>query len=239
MPLPPGVGPTFRARDTYTDVDPIPYQTATDFGSNLTVHGHMSWADFASITGFREDYLVSISDGDLTSLPLLAYQAYEGEQQFTQEVQWTSSGSSPLQWIGGLYFLKANAFEGPVNVWAGVPATAPANAALLDGRTRISSYAGYGRASYELPYGFKLIAGLRTSYEQRKLTAQTNFATDWLDPAVLGWAYRCSMLRRAGPPPNRRLRFNGKIRVSCCMQAIRRLSRPVPTTLSAKPPPVR
>ena len=184
MPLPPGVGPTFRARDTYTDVDPIPYQTATDFGSNLTVHGHMSWADFTSVTGFREDYLVSISDGDLTSLPLLAYQAYEGEQQFTQEVQWTSAGSSPLQWIGGLYFLQANAFEGPVNVWAGVPATAPANAALLDGRTRISSYAGYGQASYELPYGFKLIAGLRTSYEQRKLTAQTNFATDWLDPAV-------------------------------------------------------
>ena len=184
MPLPPGVGPTFRARDTYTDVDPTPFQTATDFGSNLTVHGHMSWADFTAITGFREDYLVSISDGDLTSLPLLAYQAYEGEQQFTQEVQWTSSGSSPLQWIGGLYFLKANAFEGPVNVWAGVPATAPANAALLDGRTRISSYAGYGQASYELPYGFKLIAGLRTSYEQRKLTAQTNFATDWLDPAV-------------------------------------------------------
>ena len=184
MPLPPGVGPTFRARDTYTDVDPTPFQTATDLGSNLTVHGHMSWSDFTAITGFREDYLVSISDGDLTSLPLLAYQAYEGEQQFTQEVQWTSAGSSPLQWIGGLYFLKANAFEGPVNVWAGVPATDPANAALLNGRTRISSYAGYGQASYELPYGFKLIAGFRTSYEQRKLTEQTNFATDWLDPAV-------------------------------------------------------
>jgi iron complex outermembrane receptor protein len=184
MPLPPGVGPTFRARDTFTDVNPTPFQTATDFGSNLTVHGHMSWADFTAISGFREDYLVSMSDGDLTSLPLLAYEAYEGEQQFTQEVQWTSSGSSPLQWIGGLYFLKANAFEGPVNVWVGVPTTDPANAGLLDGRTRISSYAGFGQASYELPYGFKLIAGLRTSYEQRKLTAQSNFATDWLDPAV-------------------------------------------------------
>ncbi len=184
MPLPPGVGPSFRARNTYTDVDPTPFQTATDFGSNLTVHGHMGWADFTATTGFRDDYLVSMSDGDLTSLPLLAYQAYEGEQQFTQEVQWTSSGSSPLQWIGGLYFLKANAFEGPVNVWAGVPTTDPANAALLDGRTRISSYAGYGQASYELPYGFKLIAGFRTSYEQRKLTAQSNFVTDWLDPAV-------------------------------------------------------
>ncbi len=184
MPLPPGVGPTFRARNTYTDVNPTPFQTATDFGANLTVHGHMSWVDFTAISGFREDYLVSLSDGDLTSLPLLAYQAYEGEQQFTQEVQWTSSGPSPLQWIGGLYFLKANAFEGPVNVWVGVPTTDPANAGLLDGRTRISSYAGYGQASYELPYGFKLIAGFRTSYEQRKLTAQSNFATDWLDPAV-------------------------------------------------------
>ena len=183
-PLPPGVGPAFRAYDTYTDLDPPPHRKATDFGSNLTVHGHMSWADFTAITGFRDDYLESSSDGDGTSLPLEAYQAVEGEQQFTQEAQLASSGSSPLQWIAGLYFLKANAFFGPVNVWVGVPITDPANAAVLEGRTRISSYAGYGQASYELPYGFKLIAGLRTSYEQRRLTAQTNYTTDLLDPAV-------------------------------------------------------
>jgi hypothetical protein len=73
-----------------------------------------------------------------------------------------------------------------VSVWSGMPITDPTNAALLDGRTRISSYAGYGHASYELPYGFKLIAGVRTSYEQRSLTAQTNFATDFLNPAVRG-----------------------------------------------------
>jgi iron complex outermembrane receptor protein len=106
IPLPPGIGPTFRARNTYTDVDPVPYQTASDFGANLTVHGHMSWADFTAISGFREGYLVSISDGDLTSLPTLAYQAYEGEQQFTQEFQWASSGSAPLQWIGGSLFTQ-------------------------------------------------------------------------------------------------------------------------------------
>jgi iron complex outermembrane recepter protein len=184
IPLPPGVGPAFRARDTYTDLDPPPHRAATDFGSNLTVHGHMSWADFTAITGFREDYEVSSSDGDDTSLPLLAYQAYEGEQQFTQEVQWTSIGSSPLQWIGGLYFLKGNAFYGPVNVWSGVPISDPTTVATLDGRTRISSYAGYGQASYELANGFKLIAGFRTSYEQRKLTAQSDFTTDFLNAAV-------------------------------------------------------
>jgi iron complex outermembrane receptor protein len=184
LPLPPGVGPAFRARNTYTDLDPHPNRTATDFGSNLTVHGHLGWADFTAITGFREDYLVSTADGDSTSLPLLAYQSSEGEQQFTQELNLTSAGASPLQWIAGLYFLKANAFFGPVNVWAGVPNTDPANAGFLDGRTRISAYAGYGQASYQLPYGFKLIAGLRTSYEQRKLTGQTNFTDDLLDPAV-------------------------------------------------------
>jgi len=110
---PPGVGPTFRPRDTYTDVDPPPYQIATDYGASLTVHGRMSWADFTAITGFRDDYLVSVSDGDLTSLSVLAYQSSEGEQQFTQEFQLASYGSSPLQWLGGLYFLKANAFDGP------------------------------------------------------------------------------------------------------------------------------
>jgi iron complex outermembrane recepter protein len=147
VPLPPGVGPAFRARDTYTDVDPPPHRTASDFGSNLTVHGHMSWADFTAISGFRDDYQVSSSDGDDTSLPTLAYQAFEGGQQFTQEVQWASPGISPLQWIGGLYLLKANAFYGPVNVWSGIPISQPRNAASLEGRTRITSYAGYGQAS--------------------------------------------------------------------------------------------
>ncbi|HUA23649.1 MAG TPA: TonB-dependent receptor plug domain-containing protein [Steroidobacteraceae bacterium] len=184
LPLPPGVGPAFRPYDTYTDLDPPPQRTATDSGINLTVHGHMSWADFTAITGFRDDYMISSSDGDGTSLPLYAYQAYAGEQQFTQELQWASPGSSPLQWIGGLYFLKANAFDGPVNVWANVPIMEPANVAVLDGRTRISSYAAYGQAGYELPHGFKLIAGFRTSYEQRKLTGLTDYTTSLITPAV-------------------------------------------------------
>jgi iron complex outermembrane receptor protein len=181
-PLPPGVGPAFRAYDTYTNVDP--HRMATDFGSNLTVHGHLGWADFTAITGFRDDYFVSNSDGDATSLALYAYQSDEGEQQFTQELQLTSYGSSPLQWIGGLYFLDAIAFEGPVNVWYQVPTTGPPNAASLDGRSRITSSAGYGQASYELPGGFKLIAGVRTTNEERRLTAQANFAADLLNPAV-------------------------------------------------------
>jgi iron complex outermembrane recepter protein len=183
VPLPPGVGPAFRPYTTYTNLDPPPQRAATDFGANLTVRGHMSWADFTAITGFRDDYLISSTDGDGTTLPLYAYQAVEGEQQFTQEAQLTSSGSGPLQWIGGLYFLEANAFEGPVKVWSGIPLTEPPNAAVISGRTHIDSYAGYGQASYELPAGFKLVGGLRTTYEQRELTAQSNFETNFLSPA--------------------------------------------------------
>jgi iron complex outermembrane receptor protein len=183
IPLPPGVGPAFRAYTTYTDLDPPPQRAATDFGVNLTVHGHMGWGDFTAITGFRDDYLTSSTDGDGTTLPLYAYQADEGEQQFTQEAQLISSGPGPLQWLGGLYFLEANAFEGPVQVWSGIPVTEPPNAARIGGRTHIDSYAGYGQASYELPDGFKLIGGLRTTYEQRELTEQYNFTTNYLSPA--------------------------------------------------------
>ena len=107
-----------------------------------------------------------------------------GQEEFTQEAQLTSPGSSPLQWIGGLYLLKANAFEGPVNVWSGIPISEPANAAVLNGRTHIGSYAGYGQAGYEWPHGFELIAGVRTTYERRQLTEQRNFTTNYLDPAV-------------------------------------------------------
>jgi iron complex outermembrane recepter protein len=107
--LPPGSqAAPFGSRNLYTILDPPPFRTATDFGSNLTVHGHMGWADFTGITGFREDYFTSLSDGSETLLPLLAYQSFDGEQQFTQELQLTSAGSSPLQWIGGLCFLQGN-----------------------------------------------------------------------------------------------------------------------------------
>ena len=70
-----------------------------------------------------------------------------------------------------------------MQVWSDIPVTEPPNAAVIAGRTHIDSYAGYGQASYELPDGFKLIGGLRTTYEQRELTEQTNFATNFLSPA--------------------------------------------------------
>src|SRR3984957_16556939 len=183
LPLPPGGGPAFRPSSPSTNLDPPPQRAATDFGVNLTVHGHMSWADFTAITGFRDDYLTSSTDGDGTTLPLYAYASGAGEQQFTQEAQLTSTGSGPLQWIGGLYFLEANAFEGPVRVWSNIPVAEPPNAAVIGGRTHIDSYAGYGQASYELPQGFKLIGGVRTTYEQRQLTEQYDFATNFLSPA--------------------------------------------------------
>ncbi|HEY6456250.1 MAG TPA: TonB-dependent receptor plug domain-containing protein [Steroidobacteraceae bacterium] len=183
VPLPPGVGPALRARDTYSDIVPVPNQSATDFGLNLTLRGHLGWADLTAISGLRDDYLTSISDGDLTSLPLLAYYAGEGQQQFTQEVQLASFGTAPLQWLGGLYYLTANAFEAPVDVWA-MAADTTAPAAVLAGRTHIGSYAGYGQVSYGLPYGLKLIAGLRSSYELRQLTQQSENGANWLDPAV-------------------------------------------------------
>lgn len=184
LPLPAGVGPAFQPYTTYTDLSPPPHRSSADFGSNLTVRGQLGWADFTAITGFRDDTFNTISDGDGTTLPLLAYASVEGEQQFTQEFQLASTGTSPLQWLGGLYFLRATVFDGPVSVWSGIPVTEIANAADLTGRGRITSYAGYGQASYELPDGFKLIAGLRTTNEQRSLIQQTDFTTDYLDPAV-------------------------------------------------------
>lgn len=183
-PLPAGVGPSFRAYEIYTELEPPPHRRATDFGSNLTVRGHMAWADFTSITGFRDDYLAASTDGDGTSLSWYAYQAGLGEQQFTQEVQVTSYGPTRLQWIGGLYYLEANAFEAPVDVWSDTAITNPPNAAVLYGRTHISSYAAYGQASYELSNGLKLIVGARTTYERRQLTEQRIFATDFLNPSV-------------------------------------------------------
>lgn len=182
--LPKSVGPSFVPRDTYTDLVPHPHRIATDYGTNLTVHGHLPFADFTSISGFRNDYLLSSAEGDSTSLPLLAFQSGLSSQSLTQEFQLASAYSSRLQWLAGAYLLKGSAGFGPVDVWAGVPTTGAPNAGLLLGRTRITSYALFGQADYAITDSFKVIAGLRSSYERRSLTTQTNFATDLLDPAT-------------------------------------------------------
>jgi iron complex outermembrane recepter protein len=182
--LPASIGPSFVPRDTYTDLDPHPLRVATDYGSSLTVHGTLPGVAVTSITGFRDDYLFSTADGDSTALPLLAYESALGSQSFTQEFQFASTAHSPLQWLAGAYLLKGDASFGPVDVWAGVPTTESPNAGLLLGRTRITSYALFGQVAYDLSDYFKVIAGVRTSYEQRKLTTQTNFDMDLLDPAT-------------------------------------------------------
>ena len=182
--LPASTGPSFVPRDTYTDLAPHPLRVATDYGTSLTVRGSLPGVDLTSITGFRDDYLYSTADGDSTALPLLAYASDLASQSFTQEFQFASNAKSPLQWLAGAYVLKGDASFGPVDVWAGVPTTQAPNAGLLLGRTRITSYALFGQVSYDLTDQFKVIGGLRESYEKRKLTTQTNFDTDFLDPAT-------------------------------------------------------
>jgi iron complex outermembrane receptor protein len=182
--LPKTLGPAFTPFDTYTNLDPHPARIATDYGTNLTIRGHLPGVDLTSITGFRDDYLYSTADGDSTALALLEYKSELSSQSLTQEFQVASSDVSALQWIAGAYLLKGAAGFGPVDVWAGVPDTDPPNAGLLLGRTRITSYALFGQASYALTDNFKVIGGLRSSYERRALTTQSNFTEDLLNPAT-------------------------------------------------------
>jgi iron complex outermembrane recepter protein len=182
--LPASIGPSFVPRDTYTDFEPHPSRTATDYGTSMTVRGNLPGVAVTSITGFRDDYLLSTAEGDSTALPLLAYQSDLASQSFTQEFQFASTAKSRLQWLAGAYILKGDASFGPVDVWAGVPNTDPPNAGVLLGRTRISSYAVFGQVSYDLTDVFRITGGLRSSYEQRALTAQTESGMDLLDPAT-------------------------------------------------------
>ena len=36
----------------YSDLDPGPNQTATDYGATFTARGHLRWADLTAITAF-------------------------------------------------------------------------------------------------------------------------------------------------------------------------------------------
>jgi outer membrane receptor protein involved in Fe transport len=95
-----------------------------------------------------------------------AFSSFETDytSQFSEELRVTSNGEGPFQWLAGFFYedYKTNTAIGTttpgplVADLLGVPSLF-----YLTFDNDLKQYAGFGDASYKLPYDFKLTAGLR------------------------------------------------------------------------------
>ncbi len=95
-----------------------------------------------------------------------SFSAFETDytSQFSEELRVTSTGEGPFQWLAGFFYedYKTNTAIGTTTPGPlvadlfGVPSLF-----YLTFDNDLKQYAGFGEASYKLPYDFKLTAGLR------------------------------------------------------------------------------
>lgn len=227
-------------RDRYK-VDQNDELSTRDFNNNKFIT-HITW-DLDAVTlkyiGGYFDGEYSAKNGDLggTSNPdvRVVESAKQNSESYSHELQFLSAGDGALQWVGGLYYYHADT-EQPysiANLSAEYLSNVVPEADLLNpaavrpnlnsddhwqywqnGELEVDSYAAYFDANYSFNEQWKLTAGIRYSYDEKR-GVEANYivadafaapGADVLPPlwAVLGFPEDCCGLLTADPADNER-----------------------------------
>jgi iron complex outermembrane receptor protein len=138
------------------DLDSFSAKLTWDFGG-LTL---------MSLSAYRKIDFSWINDGDGFDQLFVNYFQTDKSKQFTQELQLSSAGDGPLQWILGAFYLdeKAETFTGIPFLYL-VPSPSPA--LLWDGESNTKAYAVYGQATYSWTDRLRTTLGLRYNKEKK------------------------------------------------------------------------
>ncbi len=127
------------------------YWKKTQRGADIELHVPTPYFDFVSLTGYQDFKTTSILDFDGTDTPIAFFGSPQPTQTFTQEFQFISNGSGPLQWVGGLYYIDNKSGFDPLTVPAGAapPLTIDGPLETITANTRSQSPAAYAQGSYK------------------------------------------------------------------------------------------
>ena len=115
--------------------------------------------------------------GPLTVNPSLDFNYFEDKKFGSSEINISSNGDGPVQWIGGLYyyaedFAQEAHYAAPDQPQLRAPANGPANPLgdfVFAGSTiKSRSYAVFGQVDWRLTDSFKLTAGLRYTRDEKE-----------------------------------------------------------------------
>ncbi|HVZ68920.1 MAG TPA: TonB-dependent receptor [Rhizomicrobium sp.] len=131
-----------------------------------------------SITAYRREGIALTFDFDQTPIPIPTpaagkdFEAYEGERQVSEELQFIGN-LDWVSWVAGLYYFHDDVDPG--YFYDGVNFSVPAFPFLgylqLGGTTATDAYAAFGQASFKLTDRLTFDVGLRYSYEERSSTS--------------------------------------------------------------------
>ncbi len=95
--------PNTYGYQTYLNFDPA--GTIENQGVSIHIDYDLGFAEFKSISAYRESEQDVYGDVDFSSLPLLTNGIYDEFETFTQEFRLTSNNDGPFQWMFGAYYM--------------------------------------------------------------------------------------------------------------------------------------
>lgn len=147
-------------------------RTMESGGVSLKADQDLGGVMLTSITAYRRLQLKEAFDADETPAPAIFRRYTQDDEQFSQEIQLTSSHSpSPLQWVIGAYYFHLDSGYDPTTDYHGAPLAPAAITTQVSSETE--SLAGYAQATYEILPKTNVTAGIRYTHESRTLDAAT------------------------------------------------------------------
>jgi iron complex outermembrane receptor protein len=137
-------------------------------GLSARVRWDLGSVNLTSTTAYRWYYNQSINyDSDTTPALLSEIGNTDTGTNFTQEVQLSSGGTGPLNWVIGGFYLRQDAEYDPLRVRSGATTT------IITAQQVTQAYAAFADATYGIG-DFEFTAGLRYSYETKEYDGQIN-----------------------------------------------------------------
>ena len=163
--------------DTNSNV--IPLLKASGWGVSFKGEADLGGVQVSNLTAYREATYFNSFDYDGTPLPITSVEINQDDEQFSNELQFSSSGDGPLQWVAGLYYYHSEGAAVPITV------NLFDSAVIINitGLQKADSYSPYAQLTYALSDQFNLTLGGRYTWEKRTLVAATNQSTTFKDPS--------------------------------------------------------
>ncbi|MDG1987256.1 MAG: TonB-dependent receptor [Halieaceae bacterium] len=127
-----------------------------------------------SVTGYSDYDQYAGGDSDFSTLALADLSLDTQAELFTQEIQLTSIGDSPLEWIAGFYYLDETIDElFRFNFLLG-----GFDFSTRDGTSDTTSWAVYADAIYNLSESFAIFGGIRYTEDDRSYKSSDSARAD-------------------------------------------------------------
>jgi iron complex outermembrane receptor protein len=157
-------------------------------GATVTLDWDLGSVALKSITAWQEGIVDAVLDADFSDADIMNENRYQKSSQTSQELQLSSVGAGPLEWVAGVYWL---AEESDVDYWlndqgAGLSSlTHPVYQSMIifpsidvgldrpayfgnHSSIESDSYGAFGQASYSVTDTLKVTAGLRYSEDEKR-----------------------------------------------------------------------